>query len=154
MVHPLTDRPDWVYRQGFELTASANENSAEDLRRLVVGEVKPANKGLIVHFAGVRDRNEASRLKHLLLFAPLEALAPLEEGEFFHFELVGLEVVTRTGERVGRVEDLLDVGESKLLQVGTGSRPCLVPYRPEFVVEVDLDENRMVIAPPEGLLEV
>lgn len=112
---------------------------------------------LIVRFAGVGDRESADNLRDTVLEIESDELAPLTDPEeFYDHELVGLTVLTVTGEQVGTVSDVLHHGQDLLVVSGTGARggrEILVPFVAALVPEVDIKAGRLVIDPPAGLLD-
>lgn len=111
----------------------------------------PVKGGFIARLEGVGSREEAEALKGTRLYAPREALPPLEEDEFYHADLIGLEVVDTGGDRIGRVKALFDHGAGDILEIQlTGSpKTALLPFTRAFVPTVDLEAGRIVIDPPE-----
>ena len=83
--------------------------------------------------------------------AEREDLGEAEEGTFYWVDLVGLEVVTAAGAPVGKVTGLLETGAVDVLEVRGEKGEVLIPLAP--YVEVDLERRRIVVDPPEGLLE-
>ena len=112
---------------------------------------------LIVRFAGVGDRESAENLRDTVLEIESDELAPLTDPEeFYDHELIGLTVLTVTGEQVGTVSDVLHHGQDLLVVSGTGARggrEILVPFVAALVPEVDIKAGRLVIDPPAGLLD-
>ncbi|WP_062076513.1 ribosome maturation factor RimM [Demequina globuliformis] len=77
-----------------------------------------------------------------------------EDDAWYVHELVGLTVERPSGERVGEVVDLLSMPAQDLLVVTQPSgRRAMIPFVDEFVVEVDLETQRVVVTPPYGLLD-
>ncbi len=101
-------------------------------------------RGLVARFEGVEDRKAAEALKGMLLAAPREALPPTEEKEFYWADLIGLQVVNRQGERLGKVAELISTGAHEVLRVlSEAGTERLLPFIEQVVEEVDL-ENRIV----------
>lgn len=115
-----------------------------------------AKKGVIavMKFGGVEDRTAADQLRGLQVYAHEEELPELEEGEVFLHDLVGLTVETDAGEHVGKVVDVLRLPahDAFLVHKKEGGE-AIVPDVDEFIVELDLEAERLVIAPIEGLLD-
>lgn len=155
-VRSLTDHPEGIFSPGVVLLPAGPDGATPDRDRppLRLETVRDFRDGFLVLFGGIRDRDDAESLRSLYLMADREALAPLEEGEVFYHQLLGLEVVTRDGATVGKVREVYDLAPSDLLEVRTPRGPVFIPYRAEVVVEVDLEAGRLVVDPPEGLLEV
>jgi 16S rRNA processing protein RimM len=123
---------------------------------LVVEAARPHLGRLIVAFNGVPDRTAADNLRGLLLCADSADVPPSDDpDEFNDHELVGLAAVTPEGERLGEVERIEHAPASDLLvlrRVDGGT--ALVPFVKAIVPEVDLAGGRVVLTPPEGLLEL
>jgi len=84
----------------------------------------------------------------------LEDVLPAPEGHFYAWEMAGAAVETRDGRRVGEFVRVEGSEGQPLWVVAEGGREHLVPAVPEIVVEVNVAERRIVIDPPEGLLEL
>jgi 16S rRNA processing protein RimM len=85
---------------------------------------------------------------------PEEDLSRLTNGSYYLFQIVGCSVVTVKGVKVGTVKDLLPVGGNDILEVVSQGKEILVPFTEEICVEVNLKKRKIVIDPPEGLLEI
>jgi len=76
-------------------------------------------------------------------------------GEVFYHQLLGMLVETRDGQEVGRVSEVFELDSADLLEVeGPDGKTVLVPFTKQVIVEVDVDGGRMVIDPPEGMLDL
>lgn len=155
-VLPLTDHPGSVFAPGVVLLGAdasgrAPDPSAPPLR---VDEVRPFRRGFLVLFGGMRDRNDAERLRDLYLMLATDDLEPLADDEVFYHELLGMRVETVAGEEVGDVREVYEVRPSDLLEVRTRRGSVLIPFTREVVVEVDRAAARLVVDPPEGLLDL
>ena len=103
-------------------------------------------RGLIARFAEVRDRTAAEALRGTELTVPRGSLPPLEEGEYYHADLIGLPVVLTTGEPVGRVVLVENFGAGDVIEIErSGGGRFMVPMRPEAVPEWDAE--RLVVEP-------
>jgi 16S rRNA processing protein RimM len=78
----------------------------------------------------------------------------LEGKRYYLFQLSGCSVVTREGSRVGLVKDVLFIDENDLLIVEKGERQVLVPFTESICVEVNLEERKITVDPPDGLLDL
>ena len=155
VVEPLTDVPDAVFAPGRRVFAGTTDGDpAPDRRVLIVEESRPFKGGWIVAFGSIADRNEAERWRERYLLAPKTELPPAEDGEFYLHELFGLSVVlSGTLDVVGEVTDVYELPQGLMLDVRRPSGSVLIPFSPEVVTEVDLANRRVLIAPPEGLIE-
>jgi 16S rRNA processing protein RimM len=112
-------------------------------RRLLAA--REGGKAAIARFDGVADRSSAESLRGQLVEVDRSELPPLEEGEYYHADLIGLPCVDRDGESVGTVAAVENFGAGDLLEVEiAGGRRSLIPYR-EGVA--DLEDGRIVLDP-------
>ncbi|MEE9523857.1 MAG: ribosome maturation factor RimM [Thermodesulfovibrionales bacterium] len=77
---------------------------------------------------------------------------PLPEGEYYHYQIIGLEVFTDSGQYLGKVTDILETGSNDVYSVADGKREVLIPVIAEVIEKIDLNENRIIVHPIEGLL--
>ncbi len=78
----------------------------------------------------------------------------LGPGEVFYHDLLGMEVVTLDGSSLGEVTEVYEVRPADLLEIQGADKSILIPYISEMVSSVSVEENRIVLDPPEGLLDV
>lgn len=150
----MTDAPDAIFAPGARLFAGTTAGDlARDGATLTVSSVRPFKDGLLVTFEEIRDRNAADLWRERYLLLPLDELPPPGEDEVFLHDLVGLRVQRADGTPVGTVVAYYELPHDILLEIQRDGATVLVPYRDEFVTEVDVDGGVLVVAPPEGLLE-
>lgn len=109
---------------------------------LTVEKLKDDGKGgAIARFAEVPDRTAAERLRGLALTVPRSAMPPLEEGEYYHADLIGLPAVSTTGEALGTCIAVENFGAGDVLEIerpsedGKPGKRFMVPMREEAVPE-------------------
>jgi len=108
---------------------------------------------LLMQLADVRDRNAAETLRDQLVQIAREDATPLEPGQFYEYQIVGLNVVTTDGEPLGQVVEVLSTGANDVY-VAQGPRgEVLLPARAEVVRAIDLDAGTMTVTLLPGLLE-
>lgn len=137
-----TENPDSVAGYG----PLCDSQGRELFEVSILGRIKG---GLIVRAEGIDSRDAAEALRGLDLYVPRERLPEPESDEFYHNDLVGLEVVDRSGAACGRIVAVHNYGAGDLIEVRTGeSASILVPFTRDAVPEVDLEAGRVVIVPP------
>ena len=95
----------------------------------------------IARFAEVPDRNAAERLRGTELTVPRSALPPLEEGEYYHADILGLVCVSTTGEPLGVVVAIDDFGAGDVIEVERPDKKrFMVPMRADAVPEWDAEK--------------
>ena len=152
-VIPETDDPDRLRDLQRVFVGTSVEAARE---RAITGmRFQPNKHGVaaLVKFEGVVGREGADLLRGQFVYAVEDDLPPLEEGQVYVHDLIGLAVVTEDGEAVGTVTDVM-LGAQDLLVVKRDGKPqALIPDVDEIVTLVDLDAEQITIAPPEGLLD-
>lgn len=150
-VMPLTDAPE-----RFEcLQACVVWDTARDDRQpRRVRHARRQSGAVVVALEGCESVEAAGALVGRLLAVPeAEALAP-GPGRFYPWQLEGARVVTEEGIEVGRVTGIEHAPAHDLWVVQGREREHLIPAVPDIVMDVDLAAGRVVIKPPEGLLEL
>jgi 16S rRNA processing protein RimM len=155
-VWPLTDHPESVFAPGVVLLlGEEHENEPNpDLPRLRVESVRSFKKGVLVCFGGVDSRTQAELLRGRYLFQATDQLVPLQEGEFYYHDLLGMTVATVDGVEVGSVAEVFELSPADLLEVHGPTGIVMIPYLDHIVVQVDAAQRRIVIDPPDGLLDL
>ena len=115
---------------------------------LVVESVRGDGSQLLCRFAGVSDRETAATLSGGYLEVAAAELRSLRPGEFFHFQLVGLEVEDQSGRSRGQLVDVEAYPAHDVYVVRTASAELRVPAVKEAVLGIDLDRHRITVAEP------
>jgi 16S rRNA processing protein RimM len=155
-VMPLTDSPDDVFVADAELLLGNEDGEVDDDSSVItIEEVRSFKRGFLLRITGVESRDEADSLAQLYLLAPAAALPPLEEDEVYYHELLGLTVETTDGVPVGRVREVYETVPHHLLEVeDDDGKRRLIPYTDRIITQLDRATRRLIINPPEGLLEL
>jgi 16S rRNA processing protein RimM len=132
----FSDSPESLSRHPRLLVGGAE-------RRLL--SVRAAGKGAVARFDGIADRAAAEQLRGSLVEVDRDALPPLEDGEYYHADLIGMPCVDRDGAAVGTVVAVENFGAGDLLELEKpeGGR-ALIPFRPGVA---DLEDERIVLDP-------
>ncbi|WP_300058864.1 ribosome maturation factor RimM [uncultured Roseobacter sp.] len=115
--------------------------------------IRPIRNGFVARIAEVATKEEADALKGTQLFARRDQLPGLPDDEYYHADLIGLEVLDTGGTLLGRVKTVLDHGAGDLLEVQRpgSSETVLLPFTLAAVPTVDIGVGRIIADPPEGL---
>jgi 16S rRNA processing protein RimM len=150
-VTPLTDCPE-----RFEaVTDCVLWDRARDTReRCRITAARRLGAAVLVSLAGCETVEAASALVGRLVALPEDEALPLPPGHFYPWQLEGCRVLTDDGREVGRVTRIEQSSAQDLWVVSDGARERLIPAVAEIVLEVDLAGGRVVIRPPEGLLDL
>ncbi|MBI1722391.1 MAG: ribosome maturation factor RimM [Gemmatimonadetes bacterium] len=153
LVFPLTDEPEAVFRTGRTL-AVLDRGGQPTGQEVIVTRSRAYHRAWLVHFEGMEDRTALEVLRERYLGLAVGEARPLEPGEFYLHELVGLRVETKEGEAVGDVTAVVEAPQGWLLNVKGASREHLIPFTAGVVRRVDRAEKLVVVTPPAGLLEI
>ena len=97
----------------------------------------------MARFEGINDRSAAEVLRGSLIEIDRAALPPLEEGEYYHSDLIGLAAVDGLGSAVGKVSGVENYGAGDLLEIELeDGKSSLIPFRPGIA---DLEDGRIVL---------
>lgn len=125
--------------------------ASEDGKRMfTVKLTRPINGGLGARLSGIDTREQAEAMKGTTLWADRKALPSLPDDEFYHADLIGLEVVDTGGAKLGRVHAIHDHGAGDILEITGPSGVVLIPFTKAAVPTVDLAAGRIVADPPES----
>jgi 16S rRNA processing protein RimM len=152
-VAPETDDPDRFH--SLEAVHVGPDEGSTSSFDIVSVRLQSTRYGITVllQLEGVTSREAAEALGKQRIFASQDDLPPLEDGEFYYSDLIGLSVETLEGESVGSVVDVFERPGQDLLviQRPQGGR-VMLPFVPEIVPDIDMENSILRIDPIEGLL--
>ena len=141
LVFPLTDDPD-QFKKLKNLFISGIDGERE---LVTIERIRKKNSSLIIKFAGVNNRDQAEELIQSKIEKRLEDSEPLQPDEYYIFDLIGLNVLTETGENIGTVEDILTLPANDVYVVRKKSREVLIPAIKDVVKKIDLEEETILL---------
>ena len=107
----------------------------------------------LLQLDGITDRNQAEPLRQFMVLVDRDEAVPLEEGEFYLYQLIGLHVQTTGGEILGSIKDVLETGANDVYVVNSPRYgEILIPVTDETVVETDIEQGLVIVNLPDGLL--
>jgi 16S rRNA processing protein RimM len=122
---------------------------------IVIRDARVHNGRPVLTLEGIASMNDALELHGVEIRVPPEVQADLPEGRFYHHELIGCVVVAVDGSEIGTVRAVEGAPSAQHLVVGRdGGRDVLVPLAWPICVEIDPGARRIMVDPPEGLLEL
>ena len=145
-----TDFPEERFRPGAELFIERNG----EVQALRLTSVRFHRNRPVIGIAGVETMSGAELLAGRELRVPIERLAPLPGGTFYRHDLIGCRVEMPAGELVGTVQNVEGTLSGSRLVVAAARGEVLIPLVAEICVTIDPVAKRIVIDPPDGLLEV
>jgi len=117
-----------------------------------IAEAKVHRKFIVVQFKSIDNLDQAERLVGASVLVEKAAFPKLEEGEYYWADLIGMEVVTASGDRVGEVSDIIPTSGTDVFVIKVGEKEALIPATEERIKQIDVASRRMVIDVMEGLM--
>ena len=158
VVEPITDAPDALFASGRRVFAGTPDGDlAPGRAELHVVTSRPFNDGLLVTFTELPDRTVAETWRGRYLLVPSgEVPAPADDEVYLH-ELPGMRVELDSGEVVGTVDATYELPQGLAIDVRRAApregETVLLLFDERTISSVDREARRIVVTPPEGLLE-
>lgn len=128
-------------------------DSREGLIQVKVAGVRYFKNLVILKFKGINDINDVEKYKKCPLLVTREDAVPLEEGEYYITDIIGINAVSDDGVVLGTIKDVLQTGANDVYIIQTeDKKEILVPAIKQCILNVDLDKKEMKIHLLEGLV--
>lgn len=147
VVQPLTDFPDRFRKLRTVLLG----HSAGETRKMRIAGAVVEPRGVRLHLAEIDDRSGAEGIVGEYLFVEPSQRVPLPKGRYYVHQVIGLSVVTETGEEAGRVTDVLKLASHDVYVVEHHGREYMIPGVKEFILAIEPDEGRMRVRLIDGM---
>lgn len=148
IVNPETDFPDERFRVGAVVLVGP-EATPRAIREVRIHQGRP-----ILALEGIGSMTEAEALAGAELKVPAGASSALPEGTFYHYDLIGCAVEDAAGRPIGTVTGVEGTLEQGRLAVTGQGGEVLIPLVADICMQVDIAGRRIVVDPPEGLVEL
>jgi 16S rRNA processing protein RimM len=122
-------------------------------RPLEIESCRPHKQHLVVKLATIDSVEDAEKLRGQDLTIPSSELSRLPEGQYYTFQIIGLDVLTTDGEHLGQIADIMTTASNDVYIVKGKRGEILIPVIEDVVKSIDLDKGEMVIEAIEGLLD-
>jgi 16S rRNA processing protein RimM len=150
-VRILTDYPERIAE--LETIYLGTVPDADDIQPYHLEHMRMHQDYGLLKLAGISDRNEAEVLRDLQVMVAFEDAVPLEEGEFYLFQLIGLTVKTEDGTILGELVDTFETGANDVYIIDSPQHgEILFPAIDENIIKTDIQASEIIVKLPEGLL--
>jgi 16S rRNA processing protein RimM len=130
------------------------KNTSEDkLKEFEIVSLIRQKKNCLLKLKGINHRDEAETYQGTDIFIHKDAIVR-DEDEYFWHELLGLEVYLESGTSLGRINNIISAKGNDVYVVKKDKRELYLPATHEVIKQVDLEKNKMIISPLEGLLDL
>ncbi len=124
----------------------------EDHKPYQIQSRRFTNKTQLIHFRGINNPEDAGELRNRLIYVQQSMLPPLPEGEYYHFQLIGLTVLDENGTKIGVLNEVLTTGANDVyLVVDEEGKEILFPAIQSVIIQTDLEHQQMIVRPQEWL---
>ena len=149
---PLTDDPATVFAAG-RLVWLVGLDGETVAGPVTIEWSRPYHREWLIKFEGADGRDALDPWRGLFLAVPADELTPPEGDEVYLHELEGFSVRLPDETPLGLVTAVYELPAGIMIEVQGPKREFLLPYKKEFVQQVDRGARRLVVTPPEGLLD-
>ena len=149
VVIPFTDDPSRFSRLQ-KVIISARENSQE----FQVERSRRFEEKVLLKLKQVESPEEAKKLVGGFIEIDKDELVELPDGSYFVFDIIGLEVITTQGEKIGTVKEVFSLPANDIYVVKGKEKEYDIPALKDVVKKIDLEKKEMIIEPIEGLLDL
>jgi 16S rRNA processing protein RimM len=154
VVEPITRTPEAIFAPGRRVLAGTHTGAlTADRRELRVIGARPMMQWLLVSFEGIADRDAAQQWRGRYFLLPAGEVPAPDENEVFVHDLIGMEVVLVSGERVGTVAEVYDLPQGRVIDVQRARGTVMIPFSDQAVTSVDRAARIITVDPPAGLLD-
>lgn len=107
----------------------------------------------LIKFKGVDDRDKAERYRELYVMVHIDEAVPLEEGEYYLFQIIGVTVKLTNGEVLGTITDILETGANDVYVVDSPTYgEVLIPVTDQTIISSDIDAREVIVELLDGML--
>lgn len=141
-------------RTAQDLYMDPAPTNPKTLKPLHVESARPDKPGYwVFRFEEVPDRDTAETVRNQYIYMPLADAEPLEDGEVYLFQVMGLNVITESGEALGKVVEIIETGANDVYVVrGEAYGEVLIPAIDSVINKIDIESGTMNVTLPEGLI--
>lgn len=134
---PLTDFPDRF--------SNLKSIFIDEQTKLEIQNVKYNKQFIILKFKGIDNRNDIEPLKGKLIKVDRKDVPPLAPGEYYSFDIIGLDVYNEKNESIGKIEQILKTGSNDVYVANHAGKQTLIPALKKVVTNIDIEVGRMDI---------
>jgi 16S rRNA processing protein RimM len=122
--------------------------------QVILVKCRPHHKGLLLTLQGYTTPEEVGVLRNRILFVRRDDRPPLDEGEYYHHELLDKRVVSDDGRNLGVVTEIIETGASDVLVIRPQAGPeVLIPVNDTFIQDIDLDAGEIIVHLIPGMIQ-
>lgn len=145
----ITDFVEERFAEGSQLSIKLADGKRQDV---VVESARPQKQFLLVKFKGLDNINDVLAFHNCELEVAGDQLKPLPKGQYYYHQIIGLDVETVDGEKLGTIKEIMPTGANDVWVVARpNQKDLLLPNIPDVVKKVNLDAHKVIVELMEGL---
>jgi 16S rRNA processing protein RimM len=148
-IEPMTDFPERFNDRGrVYLVSPAGKEIVREVK-----SVRYVGEAPVLLFDGYDSPEKAKALNGWFIKVPEEETLPLPEGQYYWYEIIGMDVLSEGGEKLGSIVEVFQTGSNDVYVMKHGRREVYLPATKEVIKQIDRETKRMVIHVMDGLME-
>lgn len=152
-ITPFSDDPDKL--AGYKTLFLTSAGKSGHLQKHHLLKVRNQVNYAVISLSGINSRDKAEELKGSSIWVARDELPLLSESEYYWYDFMGRDVFTRQGKYLGKVSNLISNGPHDVLVISEArGREYMIPVCDDFVEDPDKEKDRIIVSPPEGLLDI
>jgi len=125
----------------------------DEYQPMVIASRRTHGAGMLIRFRGIKNPEDAGLYRNTWIYVPTANRPELPEGEYYHHQLIGLNVVTDDGSDLGTLVDILETGANDVYVVrGADGKETLLPAIPPVILDIQLADRQMRVHLLDGLI--
>ena len=147
----LTDYPERI--RELQSVYVGSDPQSPRLKRYNIDQIRINQDYGLLKFKTINSRDDAERLRELLVMVHIDEAVPLDDDEVYLFQLIGMAVHTEAGELLGTVRDVLETGANDVYIIDSEHYgEVLVPVIEDTIISTDVEAGIITVRLPDGLL--
>lgn len=140
-----------AYTETFEAFEKSEWLQVKE-KRMTIKQIRVHKGSVLVLFDGINTPEQASEFSGQLIQTSERNLPAKDEDEYYYFELIGLDVFTKSGRHLGKITEIMATGANDVFVVNGDCGEVLIPFIDDVVTEIDLATKKVQVDPMEGLI--
>ena len=149
-IQPIAESLE-IFKPGTALLVISPEDRKTSCK---INWIKPHSHGALLTFREITNRDQAKALTGSELYIESGRFPKLEDGAYYWFELIGLNVYTSEDRSIGRLESIIETGANDVYVVKKNNKEILIPALKSVVRSIDINRKIMCVELPDGLEEI
>lgn len=147
----LTDYPERI--NDLESVYFSSSPAGDDAKTYHVEHLRMHKGYGLLKLTEIKDRNDADLMRGLFVLVRIDDAVPLEDDEFYLYQLIGLLVRTEDNKHIGRIIEVIETGANDVYVVKSPQHgELLIPVIDETIIETNIEDGFIIVRIPEGLI--